>query len=178
MLSDWIKSKESLDLYLRLIDGLRLRQLPERFALTLTALSCREGLLPYTKDDTARSIGDSYLTDFDAILNGKDISNRRAVFEHMIMSLVRALRTHDIFAELAQFLAETLQQEQSLLGLLDGISDQYCAKKIHGHDHNGAFEEVRNDLVTSTEIFFGRDRTVDANWIMIPRLSLQLNSTT
>lgn len=146
-----------------MIDGLRLQQLSERFALILTVLSCREGLLSYIKNNIARFIENNYLTDFDVILNDKDISNRRAIFEHMIMSLVRALRTHDIFAELAQFLAETLQQKQSLLGLLDGISDQYCAKKIHGLDHNEAFEEIKNDLFTFTEIFFGKNRIVDVN---------------
>ncbi len=47
VLSDWVKSDESLHLYQQLIEDLWLQQTPEDFALTLAALLCRERLLPY-----------------------------------------------------------------------------------------------------------------------------------
>ncbi|KAL8838294.1 MAG: hypothetical protein Q9170_002191 [Blastenia crenularia] len=70
VLSDWIDSEESLNLYQRLVDDLWLQQTPEEFALTLAALLCHERLLPYTRDDTAQPSRGSYFADLDATLNG------------------------------------------------------------------------------------------------------------
>ncbi len=176
VLSDWIKSEESLNLYQRLIEGLWLEQTPEAFALTLAALLCRERLLPYTVDDTVQPIGGSYLADFDAILNGQDISNRRTVFEQMTLSLLRVLYTLNTSEETIRLLAEVLDKEASLLEPLDGIADQYCARKVHRHNHNKAFEEAREGLLKCVEAMLKRDRNADAEWTVIPRLSLQLVS--
>ena len=63
LLSDRIKSEESLVLYQRLLEDLWLQQTPEEFALTLAALLCRERLLPYRADDIAPPIGGSYFAD-------------------------------------------------------------------------------------------------------------------
>lgn len=98
--------------------------------------------------------------DFDAVLNGQDISDRRVVFEQMILSLVRVLYTLNTGEETVRLLAEVLDKEASLLRPLDGVSDQYCAMKIRGHDHNKAFEEVREGLVTSVEGVLKWDRNV------------------
>ena len=176
VLSDWIKSEESLNLYQRLIEDLWLQQTPEEFALTLAALLCRERLLPCTVDDTAEPIGGSYLVDFDAILNGQDISNRRTIFERMILSLVRVLCTLNKSEETVQLLVEVLDKEASLLESLDGTTDQYCARKVHGHKHNRAFEEVREGLLECVEAMLKRDRNAEAEWKVIPRLPLQLVS--
>lgn len=176
MLSDWIKSEESLDLYQRLIEDLWLQQTPEEFALTLAALLCRERLLPYTVDDTAQPIGGSYLVDFDAILNGQDISNRRTVFEQVILLFVRVLYTFGDCQDMLLLLAGALDKEPSLLEPLDGVSDQYCARKVRGHDHNRAFEEVRERLFKSVEAMLKRDRNAGADWVVIQRLPLQLVS--
>ncbi len=176
VLSDWIKSEESLDLYQRLNEDLWLQQTPEEFALTPATLLCRERLLPYTLDDTAQPIGGSYLADFDAILNGQDVSNRRTVFEQMILSLLRVLYTLNTNEETVRLLAEVLDKEASLLGPLDGVSDQYCARKVRGHDHNSAFEEAREGLIKSVEAMLKRDWNASADWTVIPRLPLQLVS--
>ena len=132
---------------------------------------CRERLLPYTIDDTAQPVGGSYLTDLDAILNGHDISSRRTVFEQMVFSLVRVLYTIGDSGDLLQLLAEVLDKKPSLLTPLDGVSDQYCARKIRGHTHNEAFEEAREWLLESITTMFA-----DTDWMMIPRYSLQLVS--
>ena len=176
VLSNWIKSEESLNLYQRSIKDLWLQQTPEEFALTLAALLYRERLFLYTVDDTAQPIGDCYMADFDAILNDQDVSNRRTVFEQMILSLVRVLYTLNINEETVGFLVKVLDKEAPLLRPLDGVSDQYCARKVHGYEHNSAFEEVREGLFKSVEAMLTRDRNVDADWMVIPRLPLQLAS--
>ena len=84
----------------------------------------------YTVDDTAQPIERSYLADLDAILNGHDISNRRTVFEQMILSLVRRLCTFNISEETVRLLGEVVDKEASLLEPLDGVADQYCVKKM------------------------------------------------
>lgn len=121
VLSNWIKSEKSLNLYQRLIEDLWLQQTPEEFALTLAALLCRERLFLYTVDDTAQPIGDCYLADFDAILNGQDVSNRRTIFEQMILSLVRVLYTLNINQETVRLLVNILDKERPFLGPLDDI---------------------------------------------------------
>jgi len=167
VLSDWINSEESWNLYQRLIEVLWLQQTPEDFALTLAALLCRERLLPYSVDDTTQPIGGSYLADLDAILNCQDISNRRTVFEQMILSLVRVLNTLNTSEETVQLLMEVLDKEASLLQPLDGVADQYCAGKLHEHDHNSAFKEAREGLLKCVETMLKSDRNDDAEWVVI-----------
>lgn len=174
VLSDWINSGESLNLYQRLVDDLWLQQTPEEFALTLAALLCRERLLPYTVDDTAKPVGGSYLADLEAILNGHDISNRRTVFEQMIWSLMRVLYILDTSEETVRLLVEVLDKEASLLEPPDGVADQYCTKKIEGHNHNRAYEGAREGLLKCVEAMLNGDRNADSEWMVIPRLSLQL----
>ena len=168
VLSDWIESEESLTLYRRLIEDVRLEQSSEEFALTLAALLCRERLLPYTMDDTAEPIGGSYLTDFDTIVNGQDISNRRTVFEEMILSLVRVLYTLNTNEEAARFLTEVLGKDASLLKLLDGVADQYCVRKLCRHEHNSAIEEVRHGLLECVQAMLKGDGNADTEWVVIP----------
>ncbi len=176
MLSDWIKLEESLNLYQWLIEDLWLEQTPEAFALTLAALLCRERLLPYTVDGIAQPIGSSYLADFDAILNGQNISNRRTIFEQMILSLLRVLYILNISEETVRLLAKVLDKEASLLESLDDIADQYCVKKVYRHNHNKAFEEAKEGLLKCVEAMLKRDRNADVEWTMISRLPLQLVS--
>lgn len=176
VLRDWLKSEECLNLYQRLIENLWLQQTPEEFALTLAALLCRERILPYTLDDTAQPIGGSHVADFDAILNGEDIKNRRTVFEQMVLSLLRVLYTLHTSEETVRLLTEVLDKDASLLEPLDGVADQYCARKLLGQDHNKAFEDAREGLLKSVEAMLKRDRNADAEWTVIPRLPLQLVS--
>ncbi|KAI4283237.1 MAG: hypothetical protein L6R35_005236 [Caloplaca aegaea] len=176
VLSDWIKSEESLNLYQRLIEDLLLQQTPEQYGLTLIALWCRERLLNYSTDETTQPIEGSYLADFDAILHGEDIKNKRAVFEQMILSLWRVLYALNISEETVQLLGEVLDIRASLQEPLAGIADQYTVRKVHGHYHNGAFEEASERLLKCAEAMFKRERNADAEWIVIPRLPMQLVS--
>lgn len=173
MLSDWIKSEDSLLLYQRLIEALWLQQTSEEFALTLAALLCRERLLPYGADDAAQPVGGSYLADFDAILNRRDISNRRTVFEQIISSLLRVLYTLNNSEETVRLLVEVLDKEVSLLEPLDGVADQYCARKLHGHNHSRAFEEAREGFLKCMEAMLERDRNADADaeWTVVHRIT-------
>ena len=176
VLSDWAKSKESLKLYQRLIEDLWLQQTSEEFTLILAALLCRERLLSYAMNNIAQSIEDSYLTDFDAILNAQDFSNRRVVFEQMLLSLLRVLCTLEDSENLLEFLAKILDKESSLLTSLDDISNQYCVRKIHEHTHNKAFEKVREGLLKFVMTMLKRDMNADVEWTIISRLSLKLVS--
>jgi len=165
-----------LNLYQRLIEILWLEQTPKAFALTLAALLCRERLLPYTVDDIVQLIGGNYLADFDAILNSQDISNRRAIFEQMTLSLLRVLCTLNTSEETVRLLAKILDKEASLLEPLDGIANQYCARKVDRHNHNKAFEKAKEDLLKCVEAMLKRDRNVDVEWTIISRFPLQLVS--
>lgn len=54
----------------------------------------------------------------------------------MILSLLRVLYTLKDTEDIRQFLAEVLDKESSLRDFLDGVLDQYCARKVHVHTHN------------------------------------------
>ncbi|KAL8788260.1 MAG: hypothetical protein Q9213_001780 [Squamulea squamosa] len=142
---------------------------PEGFALILAALLCRERLLPYTADDTTQPTGGSYLADFDAILNDQPISNRRAVFERMIFSLLRVLYNLNPSEDIIRLLEEVLNEQAPPLELLDGVTDQYCAGKIRGRDHDRAFEEAREGLLKCVNAMLESDGNADAEWIVIDR---------
>ena len=168
VLSDWIETDESSNLYQQLIRNLWLQQNPEQFSLTLAAFLCRERLLPDPVEATTQQFKGNYLAEFDAILNGRDVTNSRIVFGKMIMSLLRVLCAFNSSEETVQLLAEVLDKE-SLPDPLDGLIDQYCAKKFLGHDHKGAFEEVKKGLLISVEAILKTDKNVDSEWMVIPK---------
>ncbi len=87
----------------------------------------------------------------------------------MTLSLLRVLSTLEDTEDIRQFLAEGLDKEPSLLDLLDGVSDQYCASKIRAYTHDRAFEKAREGLLKSVEAMLKSDLNVDAEWMVIPR---------
>jgi len=178
VLSDWIRSEESLHLYHRLRESVWSLETPEDLALSLAALLCRERLLPYNKADTAHPIWGSYLADFDAILNGQALSNRRTVFEQTVSSLLRVLNTLEDGSEnIIQLLDAVLDKEASVLGPLDGCSDQYWAKRIQDRlNHSRAFDEARDELLKLVEAMLKKDMDTDAEWMVVSRLPLRLVS--
>lgn len=123
-------------------------------------------------DDITQPIGGSYLADLDAILNRQEISNRRTVFKQIILLLVRVLYTLNNSEETVRLLVKVLDKEASLLEPLDGVADQYCARKLDGHNHNKAYEEARERFLKCVEAMLKRDRNADAEWMVIPRLPL------
>lgn len=142
---------ESLDLYEHMINDLCCQQTPEDLALTLAALLSRERLLFSNKDDTIHTWNGVSLAGFHAILTDEDISNKRAVFEQTIMSLLRVLpnlrdRIDDIFQHLADVRGQGTSL-RSVRGPLDGLMDQYWESRINnGSDHKKAFEDIRELL--------------------------------
>jgi len=81
-------------------------------------------------NDTTQSIENSYVANFDAILNGEDIKNRRTIFEQIILSLLRVLYILYISEEIVRLLAKILNKDASLLESLDDVANQYCVKKL------------------------------------------------
>jgi len=81
-------------------------------------------------NDITQLIGDSYVTNFDAILNDENIKNRRTIFEQIILSLLRVLYTLHINEEIVQLLAKILNKDALLLESLDDVANQYCVKKF------------------------------------------------
>ena len=167
---DWANSKEGLRLYEKSINDLRLQQILEDFTLTLLALLGRERLLPHTMDDTAQPIRGSYLTHFDAIVSGENISGRQTIFEQMGFSLMRVLHAMDRSEDLLQFLGEVLDKRPPLLTPLDGVSDQYCARKIQGDTHKTSFDKAKEDFSNSVAAMVESETKFDLDWTLIPRL--------
>lgn len=147
--------------------------------LSLAALLCCEWLLSYNKTDTAHSIWDSYMTDFNAILNDQALSNRSTVFEQTVSSLLCVLNIFENESEnTIQLLDAVLNKEVSVLRLLNECLDQYWAKRIQYQlNHSRAFNEVRDELLKSMKTMLKKNMNADAEWIVILRLSLKLISS-
>lgn len=91
------------------------------------------------------------MVDFDAILNGQIISIRQTDFKQMILSLLLLLYTLNTNKKIGQIFADVFDQKTSLLKLLNSILNQYCIKKIHVHNYNRAFEEVKEEFFKSKQ---------------------------
>ena len=100
-------------------------------------------------------------------------SNLIQVWELLFAEHLYAVNTSE---ESVRLLVEVLDKEASLLEPLDGVADQYCARKLDGHNHNRAFEEARKGFLKCVEAMLKRDRNADAEWMVIPRSPLQLVS--
>jgi hypothetical protein len=93
ILSEWAALEDGLSLYEQSIRDVQTSHTTEQLALTLAALLCYKRLLPYCPTNCTQSIRGSYLSDFDALIKGKFLSNERAVFERMLFSLLRVIET-------------------------------------------------------------------------------------
>jgi hypothetical protein len=143
VLSEWASSDNGLNLYQQLIGDFQGSQSAEQLALTTAALMCHRRLLPYLSDDYAQPIRGSYLADLDALLNGRSLGNSRIVWERMVFSLLRVLRSSaNQYEDLIQFLATALDRETPLLDSFDGFSDQYLKRRIDGQRHETAAVEL------------------------------------
>ena len=75
------------------------------------------------------------------------------------------------------FIPRLYRSFMSVLGPLDGCSDQYWAKRIQYRlNHSRAFDEARDGLLKSMEAMLKKDMDADAEWIVVPRLPLRLVS--
>ena len=127
--------------------------------MTLAALLCRERLLPYTSDDTTQPIYCCYLADFDVLLSGESLSNRRTVFERIGYSFLRVLATlGDKYEDMIQLLAVALDKDAPSLESFDGLTDQYGAPRIKNRDsHLRAYNEVMNLRLMKKMLELGMD---------------------
>ena len=103
---------------------------------------------------------------FDAILNGEDVRNKRAIFERVIVSLLRVLHSiQEDKDDLIQLLTNVLGEGAPILESLDGVNDRYCAKRYSGLDHSKASNDAWVGLVKAMEpIEIG-----DTQWILVNR---------
>ena len=137
---------------------------------------CRERLLSYSANDIAQLIRNNYLANLNAILNRQNISNRRTIFEQMILSFVRVLRVLNISEETTRFLVKILDKKASLLKSLNNVANQYCVEKFYEHNHNKIFEKVEKKMLKFLKAMLKKNRNVNVEWMMMSRLFLQLNN--
>lgn len=143
ILSKWVASEDGLSLYQRLIRDFQTAHATEQLALTLVALICYKRLLPYCLTDSTQSIRGCYLLDFDVLIKGRVLSNERAVFERMLFSLLRVLKTFgDDFRNICELLAIVLKTHPPILHRFDGFSDAYWAYRMGRLTHEKAFENI------------------------------------
>ncbi len=111
--------------------------------MILAALVCYQRLLSYTSNDTTQLVKDNYLIDLNFLLNGQDLSNTRMIFEKMGFSYLRILNTfEDMYKDIVQLLAVSVHKEAFLLEQLDGLSNQYWAKRATDRlDYRTAYDE-------------------------------------
>ena len=67
----------------------------------------------------------------------------------MILSLLLLLYTLNTNKKICRLFADIFDQKTLLLGLLNSILNQYCIKKIHIHNYNRAFKEVKEEFFKS-----------------------------
>ena len=143
ILSEWAASEDGLSLYKRSTRDVQTSHTTEQLALILAALLCHKRLLPYCLTDGTQSIRGSYLSDFDALIQGKFLSNERAVFERMLFSLLRTLETFtDGFQDICELLATVLKTPTPMLHRFDGFSDEYWAYRMSRLTHEEAFRKT------------------------------------
>lgn len=145
MLSEWASSGGTSKLFQRLKEDFRHPQSPEQLALVLAALICYTRLLPYSPNDITQPINGCYLADLNFLLRGISLSNQRTVFERIGFSLLRVFTTlGDGCEDIIQLLDGALDKDPPLLDALDGLTDQYIAKRITGRlSHLNAYIEIK-----------------------------------
>jgi hypothetical protein len=139
VLGEWAASEDGLSLYQRATRDVQTSHTTEQLALTLVALICYKRLLPYCPTNSTQSIRGSYLLDFDALIKGKRLSNKQAVFERMLFSLLRVLETFtDGFQNICELLATVLKIPTPILHRFNGFLDEYWVHRISSLTHEKA----------------------------------------
>jgi hypothetical protein len=137
VLVEWAASVDGQRLHERIIKDLRGPQSKEQLVLTLAAFLSYQRLFPPTSD-TSQPIKGSYQADFDAILNGKRLSNARTVSEYMVLSVLRVFYTVKDNEKMRTFLANVLDMRcWPSLDPFHEFSDQYFICRMRdelGHE--------------------------------------------
>ena len=129
VLVEWAASVDGWRLYEQIIEDIQGPQSKEQLVLTLAALLCYQRLSPPTSN-TNQPIKGSYQADFDAILDGERLSNARAVFEYMVLSVLRVLYTIEDSEKMRTFLASVLDIQWPVLDPFHEFSDQYWTYRM------------------------------------------------
>ena len=155
-----------MSLYKRSTRDVQTSHTTEQLALTLAALLCYKRLLPYCLTDSTQSIRGSYLSDFDALIKGKFLSNERAVFERMLFSLLRVLETFtDGFQDICELLATVLKTPTPMLHRFDGFSDEYWVHRMSRLTHEKAFGKTNIHYIMDHVVTLDVDDEED--WKMV-----------
>lgn len=93
VLSNWTASSDGLSFYKVLAEEHQEPQTVQRLALSLATFLSYKQLLPHTSKEPTPPIRHSSLADFNALMNGSTLTNKREVFERMIFSFVQVLGT-------------------------------------------------------------------------------------
>jgi hypothetical protein len=166
ILSEWAVSDDGLSLYPQLIRDVQSSHPKMQLALNQAALLCYKQLLPYHPTDSTQSIRGSYLSDYHDIVNGKLLSNERAVFDRMLSSILRVLKNFtDGFQNICELLATVLQTPTPILHRFDGISDEYWLHRMSGLTHENAFGMTNIQHVLEAIVARGVDGEED--WVIL-----------
>jgi hypothetical protein len=171
VLRAWAGSEDGWNLYKQLAKDAQRSQSVEQLALTMAASMRYRRLLPDRSDDSDQPIRGSYLADLDALLNGQSLGNSGIVWERMVFSLLRVLRSFvNQYEDLITFLDTVLDREPPLLHVFDGFCDQYLSRMINSQPHETAIVELSHFKMPELR------RDDDLDWVTIPppeELSLQ-----
>lgn len=161
----WAQSENGRNLYQRLVRDVQTPQSVEQLTLSIIALMNYRRLLPDVSDHIDHPIKGSYLDDLDALFNGHAVGNSGRVAERMVFALVRVLES---FAErhldLITFIETALDRSRPLLHALDGRSDQYLSRRIHGQTHGTAMMDLSRMKLPE----LGEGDELD--WVEVPHL--------
>lgn len=140
-LRKWAASEEGRRVYQQTATGMREPHTSEQAILSLSALLCHEVLLDASDEVSSPSHG-SCLHDFDRLVNGHEVRNRRAVWERMALSIKRVAgeKCHPA----AHYFLDIVTGSELPLQDFDWLSDQYWTKKLgYATTHGGAWEQLR-----------------------------------
>lgn len=148
VVKNWANSIRSQNFHLQLATSSKKRQSMEQLTLVTAAIISFLMLMPESKSASLNKIRspfhDSYLRDFEAILNGHDLPNAKIVGQRMIHSLARVLSTTKD-TNLTELIAGVLETSPPLLHALDGQSDQYFYYRFQRLPHETAMAAVLNN---------------------------------
>lgn len=108
-----------------------------RFVLTVAALVAYHQLIPYIPGDAGKPILDSQLDELDALLQGKDCEDGRAVVDRLGSALQHVLTSMENQLDgLADILAVVIGRELPAPLVLDGGLKRYLVGRLDGLPHH------------------------------------------
>lgn len=143
-LEEWVRSKDGVELYVRLFNDFQSHQTTTQLTLIMATLVNYLRLYPDSKDKLDRIITGNYVTKLNDYLCGISIGNIGRVMERMAISLSRVLKSSgDKFENLLIFLESVLDLEHPPLEIFDGFSEvAYMGFRVNGLSHETAIANL------------------------------------